>query len=114
MPEIPIIRIPFSEQDVEDLTEGWINVLNSGYLTLGKYTAEFEEQFQEFTGAKYAVSVSNGTSALEVMIRALDIEGKSIIARPIINRREVFGEGGRWPPGPRSRIGQLFYREDGT
>jgi len=79
MREIPIIRIPFSERDTQTLHEGWDQVLGSGFLTLGNNTMRFEELFQEFTGAKYAVAVSNGTAALEVIIRALDIEGKSII-----------------------------------
>jgi dTDP-4-amino-4,6-dideoxygalactose transaminase len=48
-------------------------------LTLGVHTRRFETLFQEFTGGKYAIAVSNGTSALEIIIRALDIEGKSII-----------------------------------
>lgn len=79
MKEIPIIRIPFSDDDTESLVEGWRQVLSSGMLTLGSYTHRFEELFREFTGAKYAVAVSNGTSALEIMIRSLGIEGKSII-----------------------------------
>ena len=79
MREVPIIRIPFSTEDKQSLLEGWTDVLESGFLTLGSHTERFEELFREFTGAEYAVSVSNGTSALEVIIRALEIEGKSII-----------------------------------
>jgi dTDP-4-amino-4,6-dideoxygalactose transaminase len=79
MKQIPILRIPFSNNDVQFLQEGWTQVLKSGFLTLGTYTRRFEELFQEFTGANYAVAVNSGTSALEVIIRALGIEGKSII-----------------------------------
>ena len=76
---IPIIRIPFSDDDVESLSQDWAKVLRSGMLTMGSFTTQFEELFREFTGAKYAVATNSGTSALEVMIRALGIEGKSII-----------------------------------
>ena len=79
MRQIPILRIPFSDEDVHTLHEGWGQVLESGFLSGGAYTGRFEEIFREFTGAKYAVAVSNGTSALEIIIRALNIEGKSII-----------------------------------
>ena len=79
MKEVPILRIPFSDPDVQQLVEGWTDVLGSGFLTLGSYTNRFEQLFREFTGAKHAVAVSSGTSALEVMIRALGIEGRSII-----------------------------------
>ena len=79
MREVPILRIPFSSDDARFLQEGWTRVLESGFLTLGSYTRRFEELFQEFTGAIYAVAVNSGTAALEVIIRALDIEGKSVI-----------------------------------
>ena len=79
MPQVPILRIPFSDADQQELLEGWSNVLQSGFLTLGNYTSQFEELFREFTGAKYAISVSNGTAALEVLIRSLGLEGGSII-----------------------------------
>ena len=79
MKEIPILRIPFSGNDVANLQESWEQVLASGFLTLGAQTARFEEMFKEFTGAKYAVAVANGTAALEIIIRSLGIEGKTII-----------------------------------
>lgn len=79
MREVPILRIPFSQDDVQVLCEGWGQVLQSGFLTMGTYTSRFEKLFRDFTGAKYAVAVSSGTAALEVIIRALGIEGKSII-----------------------------------
>ena len=79
MKQIPILRIPFSGNDVQFLQKGWTHVLESGFLTLGTYTHRFEELFQEFTGANYALAANSGTSALEIIIRALGIEGKSII-----------------------------------
>ena len=41
-------------------------ILKSGWLTHGKYTTLFEEKFKEFTGAKYAVTVSSCTAALHL------------------------------------------------
>ncbi len=79
MRAIPIIRIPFSEEDIRALQEDWAEVLGSNFLTLGTFTRRFEELFCGFTGARYAASVSSGTAALEVIIRALGLEGRSII-----------------------------------
>lgn len=79
MPQVPILRIPFSNDDQRELLDGWSKVLQNGYLTLGDYTSQFEEMFREFTGAKFAIAVSNGTAALEVLIRSLGLEGGSII-----------------------------------
>jgi perosamine synthetase len=77
--KVPILRIPFDENDRQFLTDGLLEIVSSGQLAMGKYTREFEEMFARFVGARYAVSCSNGTSALELIIRALGIEGKSII-----------------------------------
>ena len=77
--EIPILRIPFTEEDREFIHRGLDEILDSGYLTMGRFTRQFEQQFSEFTGAAYAVAVSNGTAALEVTLHALGIEGQSVI-----------------------------------
>ena len=58
MRQVPIIRIPFSSNDVEAIQDDVGQVLNSGMLTLGEYTRQFEEQFQEFTGARHALAVA--------------------------------------------------------
>jgi len=76
---IPILRIPFSEADKEFIRDGMNDILDSGYLTMGKYTQAFEEGFSEFTGSRYCVAVSNGTAALEIILRALEIEGQSVV-----------------------------------
>ena len=42
------------------------NILNSGWLTHGKYTYLFEEEFSKFTGSKHAVSLSSCTAGLHL------------------------------------------------
>jgi len=76
---VPILRLPFSEADLASISEDIRAVFQSGSLTMGGQTRAFEERFAEFTGSRYALAVSSGTSALEVIIRALGIEGKSFI-----------------------------------
>jgi len=48
-------------------------VLESGWLTEGPMTKEFEARVAEFTGAKYAIATTNCTTALELALRALHI-----------------------------------------
>ena len=48
------------EADVEVVS----NVLRGDYLTCGPYVTEMERALESYTGAKYAVAVSNGTAAL--------------------------------------------------
>ena len=46
----------------------------------GNQCREFEAEFAEFTGSEYAISVSNGTTALDLALIALDIgEGDEVI-----------------------------------
>jgi len=48
-------------------------VLASKWLTMGGVTQQFEQEFSAFTGAKYALSVSNATAALHMACLALGI-----------------------------------------
>jgi len=41
-----------------------IKVIKSGWVTQGKVTEQFEKALQDYTGAKHAVVVNNGTAAL--------------------------------------------------
>ncbi|GAJ12730.1 unnamed protein product, partial [marine sediment metagenome] len=76
---IPAARIYFPEDDRKAILKQIDGILESGQLTLGKYGKEFEQRFAEYVGTKYAVAVNSGTSALEIILRALDIEGSSVI-----------------------------------
>ena len=58
-------------------------VLDKSNYIMGQEITELEEQFQKFTGAKYAISCSSGTDALLLAMMALDIKpGDEIITSP--------------------------------
>ena len=44
-----------------------LKVLGSGWLSQGPVTAAFEKELAQYTGAKYAVAMNNGTSCLMAM-----------------------------------------------
>ena len=77
--QIPILRIPYSDDSIDYITGKTSEILKSGYLAMGPYTAQFEGAFAEFAGAKAAVSCTNGTTAIELILRGLGIEGRSVI-----------------------------------
>ena len=54
-------------------------VFESNYIApLGEYVDKFESSIQEYTGAKNALAVSNGTAALHLALRILGVdEGES-------------------------------------
>ncbi len=50
-----------------------MDALNSPILTVGPKINEFERLFAKFTGAKYAIGVSNATTALYLSLKSLGI-----------------------------------------
>ncbi|MDE0811414.1 MAG: DegT/DnrJ/EryC1/StrS family aminotransferase [Alphaproteobacteria bacterium] len=77
--QVPILRVPFGPEDAEFITTGVEKILASGMLTMSTHTKNFEGAFGSFAKAEHAISCTNGTSELELIIRGLGIEGKSII-----------------------------------
>lgn len=55
------------------------DVFQSGMITDYKYVRLFEEKCAKFLGVKYAVALSNGTSALLLTLKCLGIEGEVIL-----------------------------------
>tara|TARA_Y100000739_G_C20609916_1_gene467922 strand:- start:1422 stop:2534 length:1113 start_codon:yes stop_codon:yes gene_type:complete len=50
-----------------------LEILRSGKYILGNELDKFENSFKEYIGSKYSVGVANGTDALEISLRALNI-----------------------------------------
>ena len=68
----------------EDDVQAVVDVLHSDYLTCGPKVSEMERRLAEYTGAKYAVAVSNGTAALHCACIAAGIgTGDEVITTPI-------------------------------
>ncbi|MFC1824516.1 DegT/DnrJ/EryC1/StrS family aminotransferase [Thermodesulfobacteriota bacterium] len=58
-------------------------IIRTGDYTLGKVVQEFEENFANLLGAKYAVGVNSGTDALFLSLKALGVgEGDEVITAP--------------------------------
>ncbi len=63
-----------------EIDAGIQRVLDHGQYILGPEVAELEEKLSAFTGAKYCISVANGTDALQIAQMALGIgRGDEII-----------------------------------
>ncbi|MDN5914090.1 MAG: DegT/DnrJ/EryC1/StrS family aminotransferase [Pseudonocardia sp.] len=57
----------------DDLDLAWKTVFTHGQFVGGPEVGRFEDVFAVFCGTRYAVGVANGTDALEIILRALDI-----------------------------------------
>lgn len=60
--KIPLSDINFTSKESDAVLE----VLKSGWLTMGAVTQEFEQEFAAYTGAKHAIAVSSATAALHL------------------------------------------------
>ena len=68
------------EEDVQAVAD----TLRSDFITCGPKVDEFETSLAEYTGAKYAVAVSNGTAALHCACLAAGIgPGDEVITTPL-------------------------------
>ena len=77
--------IYYGKQNVnEDDIKAVENVLRSDFLTQGPAIEKFEKKVADYCGAKYAVAVTNATSALHIACRAVNLgEGDFLWTSPI-------------------------------
>lgn len=66
--------LPYGRQSIDDddIAEV-VAVLRSDWLTTGPKVEAFEHAFAEFTGAKHAIAVCNGTAALHALMAGLNV-----------------------------------------
>jgi dTDP-3-amino-3,4,6-trideoxy-alpha-D-glucose transaminase len=81
-------RIPFNapapREDAAAVQQAIARTVASGWYVLGPEVAGFEHEFAAASGAAHAVGVGNGTDALALILRALDIgPGAEVITSPL-------------------------------
>lgn len=69
MKKIPLIK-PYITSEMKSRV---CEVLQSGYLTEGSVTQQFEDAFKDYVGCNFALAVCNCTVGLEIALRALRI-----------------------------------------
>lgn len=67
---IPYGRQWLDDEDIQAVAE----VMRSDFITTGPKADKFEQEVAKYTGAKYAVAVSNGTAALHLACLAAGIQ----------------------------------------
>jgi perosamine synthetase len=76
---VPPARILFPPEDRIAILERIDDALSSGQLTLGPIGAELEAAFAARHHTRHAVAVSSGTAALEIILRAIGVEGREVV-----------------------------------
>ena len=68
------IKVPFVVPNIQNSDKKAIELaLQSNLLTDGPILKRFEDEFSKFTGSKYAIGVSNATSALHLSLKSQGI-----------------------------------------
>jgi dTDP-4-amino-4,6-dideoxygalactose transaminase len=66
-------KVPLADLEPSaELAEVAAGVVASGWWSMGPHVQEFERAFSEFSGARHALAVANGTAALHLALLALE------------------------------------------
>jgi len=86
---MPTYTIPYSALAIEasliknELMRAVESVLDSGRYILGPEVSAFEQEFAIYCQTKFSSGISNGTSALHLVLRAIGIKpGDEVITVP--------------------------------
>ena len=72
--QIPLVDLKAQSKSIrEEVLTAIAEVVDSCAFILGPQVTEFEKQFAEYCGAKHCIGLANGTEALHMALRALDI-----------------------------------------
>lgn len=78
--KIPPFKYYFPDDAIKWITETTSELLRSdSYLSMGKYCEQFEKEFAEMVGTKYAVTIASGVAALDVALRSKNITSGEVI-----------------------------------
>ena len=79
--QVPLADVPVGEELVDDV----LAVVRSGWWSMGPRVEEFEQAFAEFTGARHAIAVANGTAALHLALLAVGCGAGDEVVLPSLN-----------------------------
>ncbi|EGQ8899010.1 DegT/DnrJ/EryC1/StrS family aminotransferase [Vibrio parahaemolyticus] len=73
---IPFLDLKsINQQYQNELKEACSRVIDSGWYIMGKELEQFESEFSEYCGTRYAIGVANGLDALILVLRAWKLMG---------------------------------------
>ena len=77
------INIPFHKTHLSDeMIDGVVEAMKSGWLTMGPKTIEFEREFKRYIGADFTVSMNSATAALHLALKAVGLKQEDEVIIP--------------------------------
>jgi dTDP-4-amino-4,6-dideoxygalactose transaminase len=78
--QVPYHRPSIGTEEIDEV----VRTMQSGWLTTGPRTAQFEQEFSAYTGAPHALAVNSCTAGLHLALAGLNIgPGMEVITTPI-------------------------------
>jgi dTDP-4-amino-4,6-dideoxygalactose transaminase len=78
--KIPIFKLKFDFKSKLKFIRGSWDILSSDRpLGESKYVTEFETKFGNLVKSKYTMACSNGTTAIELALKAINVHGKKVL-----------------------------------
>ena len=78
--KIPIFKLKFDFKSKLKFIKGSWDILSSDRpLGESKYVSEFETKFGKLINSKYTMSCSNGTTAIELALKTINVQGKKVL-----------------------------------
>ena len=78
--EIKKYRLPYSDNDISFVQDHIAKILKKGYLTDGgDYVNKVEQMWANYIGTDTSIAVNSCTTALELILKAMNIENHSVI-----------------------------------
>jgi dTDP-4-amino-4,6-dideoxygalactose transaminase len=78
--KIPIFKLKFDFKSKLKFLRGAWDILSSDRpLGESKYVTEFESKFGDLVKSKYTMACSNGTTAIELALKAINVHGKKVL-----------------------------------
>ena len=101
MKKIPFVDLKIQYKNIKNEIDNAIQlVLNETAFIKGKYVEEFEKKFAKQYGIKHCISCANGTDAIYIALKVLDIGlGDEVItvANSWISTSETISQSGAKP-----------------
>ena len=78
MRKVPFFKPSIGKSEIDEV----VDTLNSGWLTTGPKTKQFEEEFAQYMQHPHAVAVNSCTAALHLALDAIGLQEGDVVVVP--------------------------------
>lgn len=81
---IKFLDLPLQYREIQrEIDSAIFEVLQKGEFVGGEFVQRFQDEFAQEVGSEFALGVGNGTDAIEIALRAMDLPSQSEVILPV-------------------------------